>query len=254
MVVVVTALSFFLVFPLVVRRILNITIHSEVAKGADDAFKNVVTLTMALTAFSLVQVEGIHRNVADLVSREGAILLKFDRTLDDHPGSGSAPVESALRAYVASVIQSEWSAMVQGDRSSETNTKLNSLSAKVAQLDDGSLENTALLGELKGQFIQVKDIREARLATTHMNLSPYFWLGILVAMMSVMVLGWFQTPVEKAIPYVAGIAIGLSTLLSVLIVSSGIYEGESRVKPDAIERTLALIDVPAVATSIPSGR
>ena len=73
-------------------------------------------------------------------------------------------------------------------------------------------------------------------------------------MMSVMVLGWFQTPVEKAIPYVAGIAIGLSTLLSVLIVSSGIYEGESRVKPDAIERTLALIDVPAVATSIPSGR
>ena len=239
----------FLVLPLIVRTALKITINAEVARGADDAFKNVVTLSMALIAFSLVQVEGLHRNVADLVSREGAILLKFDRTLDEHPGSGAGLVEKPLRAYVASIVQNEWPAMAGGGRGADTPAKLAALSASIGQLDNGVLEDASLLGELRGQFIQVKDIRDARLASSHMNLSPYFWWGILAAMTSLMVLGWFQTPVEKAIPYVAGIAIGLSTLLSILIVSAGIFEGESRVQPDAIARTLALIELPQAATA-----
>ncbi len=256
--IVIVNLLLFIVLPLSVRRLLKIEIAPEIARGADDAFKNTVTLTMALIAFSLVQVEGLHRNVADLVSREGAILLKFDRTLQDHPGPVAASVERPLRAYVSSVIQAEWPAMAGGDRSLATTTKLAALSASIGQLDQDSGESAALLGELKGQFIQLKDIREARLATSHMNLSPYFWWGILAAMTSLMVLGWFQTPVEKAIPYVSGIAIGLSTLLSILIVSSGIFEGESRVRPDALQRTLALMDapqaMPARPSSTPSGR
>ena len=75
-----------------------------------------------------------------------------------------------------------------------------------------------------------------------MGLSPYLWLGITVAMLTLAVLGWFQAPARKAVPYLIGIVIGLSTLLTVLVVSSGIFEGESRVAPDAIARTIDAID------------
>lgn len=244
MAIAITNLLLFLIIPLAVRRALNVTLNAEVARGADDAFKNIITLTMALIAFSLVQVEGLHRNVADLVSREGAILLKFDRTFDDLPDAQADLVEKPLRTYVASLIESEWPAMAKGERSEEASANLNALAQGIKAL--GAIEevNPSLVGDLRGQFVQVKDIREARLATSHMNLSPYFWWGILAAMVCLMTLGWFQTPVEKAIPYVAGITLGLSTLLAMLIVSSGIFEGASRVQPDAIARTLALIDSP----------
>ena len=248
----VTNLLLFLVLPLIVRHRLNITLNAEIARGADDAFKNIITLTMALIAFSLVQVEGLHRNVGDLVSREGAILLKFDRTFDDLPESTAAVVEKPLRDYVASLIETEWPAMAEGERSADASAKLTALAEGVIHLGELEEVSPALAGDLRGQFVQVKDIREARLATSHMNLSPYFWWGILAAMTCLMTLGWFQTPIEKAIPYLAGISLGLSTLLAMLIVSSGIFEGPSQVQPEALKRTLALIDAPHGASAPPA--
>ena len=52
-----------------------------------------------------------------------------------------------------------------------------------------------------------------------------------------------------AVPYLGGIVIGLSTLLTVVIVSSGIFEGGGRVSPGAIERTLTLIDTHDAASA-----
>jgi Protein of unknown function (DUF4239) len=249
-------LALFVVCPLLVRRVFRLTPRDDLARGADDAFKTLVTLTMALCAFSLVQVEGLHRNVADLVAREGAILLKLDRTLAEAGGPAAAGASGALRAYASSIVQAEWPAMADGHDSPDTLAKLAALSSEVAHLDQTALNGGALSGEIRGQLIQVKDIREARLASSRMGLSPYFWSGILAALLSLILLGWFQTPLEKAIPYLTGIALGLATLLSVLIVSSGIFEGESQVKPEAISRALALMQrPPAVAgPDSPSGQ
>ena len=126
-------LALFVAAPLALRRALHIEIHEDVAKGADDAFKTLVALTMAMTAFALVQVEGLHRNVGDLVSREGAILLKFDRTIEDFGGPLAPAAEQRLRDYAASVRQSEWPAMASGGRSADTSARLSALSASVDQ-------------------------------------------------------------------------------------------------------------------------
>lgn len=228
-----------------IRARLKVQLNDDVVKGADDAFKILIALTMALTAFALVQVEGLHRNVGDLVSREGAILLKLDRTIDGFAGDKVATVRTPLRAYVASVIQTEWPAMADGERSEDTSAKLAALTAAIDRIDTDMSMPAGLAGEIRGQLIQVKDVREARLSSSHMTLSPYFWWAIMLAMSSLAVLGWFQSPIEKAIAYLGGIVIGLSTLLTVLIVSSGIFEGGGRVGPDAIGRTLVLIDASA---------
>jgi len=234
-------LSVFLIIPIAVRLIMKIEPNVDVAKGADDAFKTLTGLAMAVIAFSLVQVEGLHRNVGDLVSREGAILQKFDRTIDDFAGDQAAEIRTPLRAYVASVIQTEWPAMAEGRRSADTSAKLAALTTAINQVDADGTKPAGLSGEMRGQLIQLKDVREARLSSSHMGLSPYFWWGILLAMSLLAVLGWFQAPIEKAVPYLGGIVIGLSTLLSILVVSAGVFEGSGRVPPEAIERAQVLI-------------
>jgi hypothetical protein len=246
-------LSIFLALPMAVRWILKIELHEDLVKGADDAFKILTGLTMAVIAFSLVQVEGLHRNVGDMVSREGAILQKFNRTIDDFAGDQATAVRTPLQAYVASVIQSEWPAMAEGRRSPDTTAKLAALRDAIDQVAGDESIPADLAGEIKGQLIQLMDVREARLSSSHMGLSPYFWWGILLAMLLLAMLGWFQAPIQKAIPYLSGIAIGLSTLLSLLVVSAGIFEGEGRVSPEAIERAQALINAsPGSARPTPS--
>ena len=254
LIVIFLTLLLMLVIPLAIRRQFKISFSANLVKGADDAFRTLVGVTMALMAFALVQVEGLHRNVGDLVSREGAILLKFDRTIEDFGGDQAPLVKQQLRAYVASVMQSEWPAMAHGGRSNDTSAKLVSLSSSIDQLAPNTPKQHALIGEIGGQLIQVKDIREARISSSYVNLSPYFGLGIAMAMLTLTVLGWFQSPAEKAVPFVGGIALAISTMLTILIISSGIFEGESRVTPDAIGRTLAIIDsgAPAVVPDSPS--
>lgn len=233
----------FLAVPMAIRWILKIELNADLVKGADDAFKTLTGLAMALIAFSLVQVEGMHRNIDDLVSREGAILQKFDRTIDDFAADGAVLARAPLRAYVTSVIQSEWPAMADGRRSVETSARLEALSRVIDELARDPSRPADMAGELKGQLIQVKDVREARLSSSHLGLSPYFWWGIPVAMALLAVLGWVQAPIQKAIPYLGGIVIGLSTLLALLVVSAGMFAGDGRVRPDAIVRAQTLINV-----------
>ena len=244
-------LSLFLLLPLLVRRFYNVELNADVVKGADDAFKTLVALTMALSAFALVQVEGIHRNVSDLAAREGAILLKFDRSLADFSVDDATAVREGLRGYLSSLVKSEWPGLATGERSAETSARLADLSARVEHLNVTEPKQLVSLGEAKGQLAQIKDVREARLASSHMNLSPYFWFGILAALGILAVLGWFQAPVEKMVPYLGGLMLGLSTLLSIVVISSGVFEGESRVTAEPIERTLALIP-PAAAPAAPA--
>lgn len=246
-------LTGFLLGPLLVRKAAKLELDPDIVKGADDAFKTLVGLTMALIAFALVQVESLHRNVDDLVNREASIQLKLDRMLADLPQASASAPRQSLRSYMSSVVTSEWPAMANGKRSERTDLELSALDASVKRIAGSvnsgqSTVTTAAVADIATQLTQVKDVREARLASSHMSLSPYFWWGIVIAMLALAVLAWFQAPARKAIPYVGGIAIGLSTILAVLVVSSGIFEGESRVSPSAISRTLALTEHPNRAT------
>ena len=49
----------------------------HLAKGAEEGFKLFTSITLLLIAFSLVRVQGDHRNVEDLVSRESALIFKL---------------------------------------------------------------------------------------------------------------------------------------------------------------------------------
>ena len=69
------------VLPCYIRWKYKLNPDEHLAKGAEEGFKLFTSITLLLIAFSLVRVQGDHRNVEDLVSREAALMLKLNRSL-----------------------------------------------------------------------------------------------------------------------------------------------------------------------------
>ena len=98
-----------------------------------------------------------------------------------------------------------------------------------------------MLSEVRGEIIQVSDVRDARVSATQLSLPGYYWMAISAVLVILVVVGWFQGPLPKMLIYVGGVSLGIAMLLTLLIVASGIFVGESRVAPTALLRVLPLM-------------
>jgi hypothetical protein len=196
---------------------------------------------MALLAFCLVQVQSIHRSVEDLAARESTIILKVSRALTDYGGDQGTTLRTKLRAYAESVANDEWPLLSKARRSVVTSERLEDLIRGCSQLQAETPAQQLAMAEVRGGMAQVSDVREARLSAAQINLAPYFWMAIAAVITILVVIGWFQGPLPKMIVYVGGVTLGISMLLTLLIVASGVYVGESRVTPSALVHVLPLL-------------
>ena len=227
--------------PFFVRRRYGLHVSSDVAKGAEEAFKLMSSMTMALMAFCLVQVQTLHRNVEDLAARESTIILKVDRALRDFGGPSAPGLRQTVRRYATSVAADEWPLMAKAGRSAATTALLAELTRQTEDMKADTPEQQMALVEMRGGMTQLNDVREARLSAARIELPPYFWMTIVAVVSILVVLGWFQGPMPKLLIYVSGVTLGISMLLTLLIVASGIYVGESRVTPKSIEAIVPML-------------
>ena len=90
--------------PLYIRWKYNLNPSEHLAKGAEEGFKLFTSITLLLIAFSLVRVQGDHRNVEDLVSRESALIFKLNRSLAAFNGGHSAELQDDLKQYANAIV------------------------------------------------------------------------------------------------------------------------------------------------------
>ena len=107
LVIIAATVSLCVVLPYAVRRRFGLEVSADVAKGAEEGFKLMASMTMAIMAFGLVQEQTFHRNVEDLAAREAAIVLKLDRHLGEFGTPAAAAARVDLRAYAESVVHDE---------------------------------------------------------------------------------------------------------------------------------------------------
>jgi hypothetical protein len=240
-----TAIIGCIVAPVYIRRRLKWEVSGDVAKGAEEAFKITASMTMALLAFSLVQVQSLHRSVEDLAARESTIILKVSRALGAFDDPAGIALRGQVQAYARSVVTDEWPLLARGERSEKTTSLLAGVVKGAGQLQPATPAQQIALSEVRGGLTQVVDVREARLAATSLSLAPYFWGAIGAVLVILVVIGWFQGPLPKLIVYVGGVTMAISILLTLLIAASGIFAGESRVTPTALEKMIPLLGGPS---------
>lgn len=210
-------------------------------KGADDAFKLIISITLLLTAFSLVRVQGDHRNAEDLVSREAALVYKLNRALQGYGGEQAAELRRDLLAYATAVVEDEWPLMVTGQRSDAASNLLADLTQGIRLLEPKNMVQQIARGEVIGTLTQLSDIREARMGTTQLGLPGYLKNSLLFAIAVMIALAWLQTPLIKMVAAVSGVTLGISIMMSLLFSLEAIYKGDSRVTAEPIARILPSI-------------
>jgi hypothetical protein len=220
--------------PFYIRWKYNLNPNEHLAKGAEEGFKLFTSITLLLIAFSMVRVQGDHRNVEDLVSRESALMFKLNRSLAAFNGGHSAELQDDLKAYANSIVSDEWPLMAKGQRSEETSNLLTDITQGVRLLDPKTPVQQMARAEIVTTLNQLSDVREARLSASRLKLPSYLWDALTMSIILLIAFGWFQNPLPKMVAYVGGVTIGVSVLLTLVIALEGLFIGESQVNPDAI--------------------
>lgn len=224
--------------PYTVRRYLRLDPGEHLAKGAEESFKLFISLTLLLLAFCLVRMQGDHRGTEDLVAREGAVLIKLDRSYDAFGGEAAPKLQASLMQYAKLVVNEEWRLLEQGGRNDKVSESLAFLARESKQLDPRTPAQQVARSEIIQSFNQLADLREARISASRLKLPVYYWYAIFCSIFFFTIFAWFQSPLPKLLTYVGGVTCGLCLLLTVLIATAGIFAGESAVTPEPIQMAI----------------
>jgi hypothetical protein len=241
LIMILVGLFFSTAVPCFIRWKFKLNPGEHFAKGAEEGFKLFTSITLLLIAFSLVRVQGDHRNVEDLVTREAAIIVKLNRALVSYGGRDAAELRSDLKEYASSLVNDEWPKMIEKGRSEDSSNRLIDLTQGIRLLDPKNSVQQLSRSEILMALTQLSDVREARLSASHLQLPFYLSQALVVSITMLIIFGWFQNPLQKMVAYVGGVTIGVALLLTLLIVLQSIYIGESRVHAGPIDRILPLI-------------
>ena len=224
--------------PFYIRWKYDLNPDEHLAKGAEEGFKLFTSITLLLIAFSLVRVQGDHRNVEDLVSREAALMFKLNRSLAAFGGPQAQELQGDLKNYATAIVDDEWPLMAKGQRSEEASNNLIDLTQGIRLLDPKNPVQQMARAEIVTTLNQLSDVREARLSAVKLKLPSYLWQALTVSVLLLIVFGWLQNPLPKMVAYVGGVTIGVALLLTLIIALEGLFVGESQVNPEAITHIL----------------
>lgn len=224
--------------PLFIRWKYKLNPDEHLAKGAEEGFKLFTSITLLLIAFALVRVQGDHRNVEDLVSREAALMFKLNRSLAAFGGSHAVELQGDLKNYADAVVDDEWPLMAKNERSEQTSNVLTDLTQGIRLLDPKNPVQQMARAEIVTTLNQLSDVREARLSAARLQLPSYLSDALAISIALLVIFGWLQNPLPKMVAYVGGVTIGISVLFTLVIALESLFVGESRVTPDAIVHVL----------------
>lgn len=220
--------------PCYVRWKYKLNPDEHLAKGAEEGFKLFTSITLLLIAFSLVRVQGDHRNVEDLVSREAALMFKLNRSLASFGGQHTPELQSDLKDYAQAIVKEEWPLMAKNERSEEVSNLLTDLTQGIRLLDPRNPVQQMARVDIVTTLNQLSDVREARLSAARLKLPTYLWDALAVSVSLLIIFGWLQNPLPKMVAYVGGVTIGVAVLFTLVIALEGLFVGESQVTPEAI--------------------
>ena len=237
--VVVTAMA--MLAPQFSWRALRLGESKEREDAAFDGYKAVASMIGVVLAFSLVQANGVLRSIEVVVVKEAAAISTVDRVLLRIGRPELAELRPALAAYARSIVEDEWPLLAEGKRNPATDDAFIAISKPARSVTPADARQQAMYNELLRNLDDVADLREETLAATDEGLPSFFWItvsGLLVVGVGLAALS--GAGLSRAVGLAApATAIGL--LLAFVIIVDQPFEGETSVKPAAIEKMLVVI-------------
>jgi hypothetical protein len=218
----------------------------EVERGAG-IFAFLGTAFAVILAFVVLEAFQSFNDAKDGAEEEATSLVQMSRTAQFFPPSQRDPLQAVLVCYGRAVIDDEWPAMKEGERSTTVQIWVNRFQGDLKQLDPRTPAEQAAFLQLLGQQDKRTDARRARLSEANRALpAPVWFFLFLGASVTIGFAFFFADRREHFIvqgSLIAAItALVVSGLLLVWFLDHPYENRSGSIKPDEMERQLVIVE------------
>jgi hypothetical protein len=200
-----------------------------------------ISVTVLILAFSLVQVHGNLRRTEELIAKEAAQIDLMDRQLMRYGDPQVGALRQRLLAYAASIITDEWPALRLDRESPRTDELLGSLSRSLSALDPQAGRQTTSYGDLLKSLDALVDLREQRFLAAELKLPATFWYLTLVLMLTIVGTSTMIEPVSFHVVSLATQGLAMALLAALIFITDTPFKGQTSIAPAPFERALAVM-------------
>jgi len=230
------------VVPRLVRRAFGLKRNDDAADYAIRAQGTLITACIFVLGFSLVQAQQTYHRVENQVSTEATLINQLDRLLVRYGEPKLEDVRQQLHSYARSIVADEWPELRRGKGSDKTRQAFGPVSRGVLAIEPGPGRQSAIYADMLKKVDELSEVREQRIEASNDALPAVFWrviIGLLV-LMTVMACLIEQT-VARTIG-MAGQAVAVTALLSLVFISDRPFLGQTSVGPDDIVKVITTME------------
>lgn len=214
----------------------------EVRTNALGVLGAVGTIYGLILALSAVQVWQDYTNAGNAVTREAAEAGDLYRAAAAYGGSEGLRVEAAVRAYVESVVASEWLRMADAESSRSTWDHYDALHRSVSALNPTDPRHTIWTMQMVRGVDAIASARRDRLDQAANGLPGLYWTIILLGTLVTMLYGGALLPRRANILVICGLATAMGMVVFFIMALDHPFSGSAGIAPDALRQTLANMD------------
>lgn len=215
--------------------------NSDAAEWAIRGMGTIITASIFVLGFSLVQTQSAFNRVEQQVSAEASTVNQLDRLLTRFGDPKIAEIRAGLQAYTHSVIADEWPVLREGRGSNNTRAAFDPVSRGVLSLEPTAGRQATIYGEIVRKTDDVAEMREQRIENAIVALPTLFWLvTVLLLLLMSMMAALIDRTLARTLGMSAQVA-AVSALLAMVFINDRPFLGETSVKSTAFEKTLVII-------------
>lgn len=223
------------------RRAFGLSSNKEREDAASSGYKAIMSMTGVVLAFSLVQADGVLRDLETVVAKEAAAISSSDRILLRSGAPELIALRPALAAYARSLIEGEWPLLAKGERNAASDDAYAIVSKAVRSFTPTDGRQQAMYSELLKNLDDVADLREEVLAASDVGLPAFFWTTVLGLLALGFALALLSSATLAGVVGLAAPATAVALILAFVVIVDRPFEGETSLGANAIEKTLKVI-------------
>lgn len=229
---IVTSIVVMFVIHAICHRIIGNRVPPEGFKFAETIHNSLISLFTLVLAFSLVQAIGNYRQANTQVATEAAQINNLDRLLTRFNSDKAADVRQHLTAYTKSIVEDDWPALVNGGASQKTTDLFKPVSHGIIAIHPENDRQVSLYASAVNLAHDLERMREVRLESGTLQIPTNYWMVILFAMLSKILLSALLDRSGMG-NYVLGVQMAvLGALLGLVLIFDEPYKGQTSVQPD----------------------
>jgi hypothetical protein len=198
-----------------------------------------------LTAFVIFVAIDNHRSAEDRSMQEAVATTQLYRTTALLPDPLASDLRGDLMCYARSVVSDEWGAKF-GEPSSRVQEWLDAMNSSLAAFNPATEREKVGYSEFFSQDAERRDGRRGRLDAGESVVPTFLWVVLLVGGVAVFGLALLltnpQDPKFVHAVMAAGLAVMLVAGLSTIQYLSNPFAGSGAIKPQEMQRTIALME------------